>query len=115
MITTTITLNLDKTPWTDLDQPIKMADIIRVGRLPNGTTGGKCVVEILMKGRSTGDIIIGEITLDHLRCAVEAFDADIDREKREPKVSFALSAKATFTRLAGVSHAWVWQSLKPTH
>ena len=50
MIPLAVTLDLDKTPWTDLRSAWgEMATIERVGRLPKGTVEGNSVVALALK------------------------------------------------------------------
>jgi hypothetical protein len=71
-----ITLNLDETPWTDIQRAdlVHITDPIRVGALPGGMSSGKASVAIaafLPDGRP----MVIELSLDHFLAAADALRA----------------------------------------
>ena len=79
MTTLDITPNLDATPWTDLKDVKQLGRISRVGRLPEGTSGGKSTVVLLIT-MPDGQQVLGETTLALFAAAAGAMQAaDVPR------------------------------------
>lgn len=63
MIPLTITTDIEKTPWTDLQDKCKvLGTVTRIGRLPRGTTSGKSTVSIVIE-MPDGTTVMGQTTL----------------------------------------------------
>lgn len=63
MIPLIITPNLDKAPWEDLrDVTTELGKVVRVGRLPRGTTSGKSTVYVVIE-MPDGKQYIAETTM----------------------------------------------------
>lgn len=75
MITTTITPNIEESPWDDLRHACAkgMGRILRIGRLPKGTMGGKDTVSMHIR-TVAGEDIVAEMTLEHLITAVQVME-----------------------------------------
>jgi hypothetical protein len=79
MIPLTISQNIEKDPWTECKDIPEMADVIRIGRLPNGTYGGRSSVSFLIK-RSSGELVLAQTTLRLLQAAVIALTISAEQE-----------------------------------
>jgi hypothetical protein len=72
MIPLTITPNIEKAPWTELkgENVIPgLGRIIKIGRLPKGTTEGRSTVSVLIQ-MPDGKILAAETTLRLMESAV---------------------------------------------
>lgn len=77
MIPLTINTNIDLTPWTELNGPKGypgLGAIVKIGRLPRGTTSGKSTVSILIE-MPDGKLVAGQTTLALMTNAVRALSA----------------------------------------
>ncbi len=73
MSATTITINIDESPWRDVDvKKVLNGTVIRVGRLPHGMVSGASSVAVLIT-LDDGRQVIGEISLAHFDMAAAAF------------------------------------------
>ena len=83
MIPLTITTDIRKTPWSDVDpQQWRLGTIVRIGRLPRGTTSGKPTVTVLVDFLDGTPPIGGQTTLALLEAAVKALRAAEDRDNQ---------------------------------
>lgn len=79
-----ITPNIEKAPWEDLnlseiEDGGQLGEVIRIGRLPRGTQGGKSTVAILVRSQS-GKFVMVQTTLRLLWNAVKAMEISAQSE-----------------------------------
>ena len=74
MIPLNITPNIDNSPWTELNGPRAypgLGTIVRIGRLPSGTSSGKSTVSIMIE-MPDGKLVAGQTTMALMVAAVRA-------------------------------------------
>lgn len=72
-----ITPDIEKAPWIDLKRTFEvngLGNIVRIGRLPNGTTSGKSTVTVAIQVAS-GETYCGQTTMNLFLAAASALKA----------------------------------------
>lgn len=83
MISLAITPNIERTPWTDLDDTLLvngMCQIERIGRLPRGTKSGKSTVSVIIVAPD-GRQFVAQTTMELFKAAARTLIAVEEEEE----------------------------------